>query len=183
MPAYVETLNYILALGTIGTQVAILLIVINLVFNRSANNSVLNFFYKYGFYFAFFVSLSSLALSLFYSEVLGYAACELCIIQRFFIYPQVLLLGITLFKKKKLLITLSAVLAFLGMLVSIYHVYIENGGSSGLACATGAVGIVTCAARYVYEFGYITIPVMALSAQLFILVIWSNHKYISRKLR
>ena len=182
MPAYVETVNTLLALGTIGLQLVVLLIVWNLLFARKGENTVLNFFYKYGFVIGFIVALSSLGLSLFYSEIVGYTACELCIIQRIFIYPQVLFLGLVmLLKKKNLFSNLSGLFAFLGMSVSIYHVYVENGGSSALGCATAEVGKITCAARYVYEFGYITIPVMALTAQVLLLLLWLNHRYIAKK--
>jgi disulfide bond formation protein DsbB len=181
MIEYISTINKLLAISTIVYQVAIVLVVVNLVFFRSTKNSALIFFKKYGLYFAFAIALGSMALSLVYSEIIGYAACELCIVQRFFIYPQVLLLGLALWKPKKLLINLSALLSFLGMLVSIYHVYVENGGSSDLACSTYQVGAVTCAARYIFEFGYITMPVMALTAQVFILLIALNYRYFSKR--
>jgi disulfide bond formation protein DsbB len=181
MPLYVDTFNHLLAIGTIFLQLAIVLIIVNNVFFRSTNNAVLLFFKKYGVYLSFAVALGSMALSLFYSEVIGYTACELCWVQRFFIYPQVLIMGVALFKPKKIIINLSALVAFFGMLVSIYHVYIENGGESSLSCVTGGIGTVSCAARYVYEFGYITIPVMALTAQVFILLIALNHRYFLKK--
>lgn len=181
MPAYVETLNYLLAMGTIAMQVVFVFVLGHLIFKRSNTNPMLMFFHKYGVYFALGIALSSVALSLFYSEVVGFAACELCWVQRFFIYPQVLILGIALWKEKKQLITLSAIVAFAGMLVSAYHIYIENGGASDLACSNYVEGSITCAARYVFEFGYITIPVMALTAQALIVLLMINHRYMSKK--
>lgn len=181
MPAYIETVDRLLAIGTIGLQIAIVVILLSLLFMRSRHNAILIFFNRYGFYFGFIVALSSMALSLFYSEVVGYAACELCIIQRYFIYPQILIFGILIWwKEKKQLINLSGLIAFFGMFVSIYHIYIENGGASNLACSTYVEGSVTCAARYVFEFGYITVPVMALTAQLLIVLLILNHKYMAR---
>ena len=180
MPPYVEIFDKSLALGTIGLQLVIVLLAGTLIFFRSRDNTTLLFFKKYGFYFGFAVALSSMALSLFYSEVVGYAACELCVVQRFFIYPQVLILALAIFwHEKKYLVNISALLAFLGMLVSIYHIYIENGGASNLACTNYVAGSITCAARYVYQFGYITVPVMALTAQVFILLLIVNYKYIN----
>jgi disulfide bond formation protein DsbB len=181
MLEYVPIINKLLAIGMIVLQVASLILLVSIIFKRSASNTVLIFFKKYGVAFAFTVALGSLLLSLLYSEVIGYAACELCIVQRYFIYPQVLLLGMALWKPKKMLINLSALLAFVGMFVSMYHVYVENGGSSDLACSTYQVGAVTCAARYVFEFGYITVPVMALTAQIFILLIALNYRYFSKR--
>lgn len=179
---YIDIINKLLAIGTIGLQVAIVVLLLSLLFVRSHNNPVLVFFNKYGFYFGLAVALSSMALSLFYSEVVGYAACELCVIQRYFIYPQVLIFGILIWwKEKEQLINLSGLVAFFGMFVSIYHIYIENGGASNLSCSTYVEGSITCAARYIFEFGYITIPVMALTAQLFIVLLVLNHKYFSQK--
>ena len=181
MPAYVGTIDKLLAIGTIGLQVAVVVILLSLLFMRNRDNPILIFFNKYGFYFGFVVAVSSMALSLFYSEIVGYAACELCIIQRYFIYPQVLIFGILIWwKEKKKLINLSGLVAFFGMFVSMYHIYIENGGTSNLSCSTYVEGSITCAARYVFEFGYITVPVMALTAQLFILLLILNHKYMAR---
>jgi disulfide bond formation protein DsbB len=181
MPAYVDTFNYVLALGTIVLQALIVFLAFNLVFIRSHTNAVLLYFKKYAFYFGFFIALASMSLSLFYSNVIGFTACELCWTQRLFIYPQVLLFGFALWKDKKNLARVIGAFAFIGMLVSIYHVYIENGGSSALACATGGTAAVSCAARYVYEFGYVTIPVMALTVQIFMLLLVANYLYISGK--
>ncbi len=182
MPAYVEIINKFLATGTIFLQLVVVVFLFNLLFTRSKSNSVLIFFKKYSSYLGFIVAVSSMALSLFYSEVVGYAACELCIIQRFFIYPQVLIFGLILWwKEKKQVINLSAWLAFLGMFVSIYHIYIENGGASNLSCSNYVEGSITCAARYVFEFNYITVPVMALTAQVFILLLILNYKYMSKE--
>jgi len=181
MPQYVEIVNRLLAIGTIGLQITIIVILLSLLFMRSRDNAILRFFNRYGFYFGFIVALSSMALSLFYSDIVGFAACELCWIQRYFIYPQILIFGLIIWwKEKKQLINLSGLVAFFGMFVSIYHIYIENGGASNLACSTYVEGSITCAARYIFEFGYITIPVMALTAQVLILLLILNHKYMAR---
>jgi hypothetical protein len=59
--------------------------------------------------------------------------------------------------------------------------YIERGGVSALPCADPNVTTqVSCATRYIYEFGYITIPVMALTLALLIIAILLNYKYMSR---
>jgi len=180
MPAYVDTFNLLLALGAIVLQIVIVVFLINLIFLRSRDNIILLFFKKYGFYFGFIIAFLSMALSLFYSNVIGFTACELCWAQRLFIYPQVVLYGFALWKDRRNLARVIGIFAFVGMLISIYHVYIENGGSSALACATDNVNAVSCTARYVYEFGYITIPVMALTSQVLMLLLAINYLYISK---
>jgi len=181
MPAYVEIVNKILSLGTIGLQIVIILIVVNLIFFRHLNNKVLFFFKKYTFFFGFLVALSSVLLSLFYSEIVGFPACELCWIQRIFLYPQLVLFGMELYKRERSIVDFSIVFASLGAIVSLYHVYIENGGSSSLGCSAltpAKANEVSCAIRYIYEFGYVTMPIMALTLSLFIISILLNYKYM-----
>jgi disulfide bond formation protein DsbB len=183
MPAYVEVVNKILSLGTIFLQVVVLTLIISLIFFHHRDNKVLIFFKKYTFYFGFLISLGAVFLSLFYSQIVGFPACELCWIERIFLYPQLILFGMELYKRDRSIVDFSIVFAILGTLTSIYHVYVENGGASNLACtATNPLnpGVVSCAVRYVYEFGYITIPIMALTISLFIISILLNYKYMSR---
>ena len=183
MPAYVETINKILSLGIIFLQLIIVLLAVNLIFFRHLNNKVLLFFRKQTFNFGFVVALGAVAFSIFYSGIVGYPPCELCWIERIFLYPQFILFGMELYKRDRSIVDFSIVFAILGTITSIYHIYIENGGSSSLSCAVSNPlnpNQVSCAIRYVYEFGYITLPVMALTLSLFILSILLNYKYMSR---
>lgn len=127
MPAYVETLNQLLSLGTIFLQFAIVALLLNLIFFRSHTNQILIFFKKYTFVIGFLIALTSTMLSLFYSNVVGFPPCELCWINRIFIYPQVILFGMELYKRDKAIVDQTMVLAILSALVSIFHVYVENG--------------------------------------------------------
>jgi len=183
MPAYVEIVNKIFSLGTIFLQALIILVVFNLIFFRHLNNKILLFFKKYTFYFGFFIALGAVLLSLFYSEIVGFPPCELCWIQRIFLYPQLVLFGMELYKRDRSIVDFSIVFATLGSLTSLYHVYIENGGSSSLDCTVldpTKLNQVSCTFRYIYEFGYITMPIMALTLSLFIIAILVNYKYMSR---
>ena len=105
-----------------------------------------------------------------YSEVLGYAPCKLCWIQRIFMYPQVLILGLALFGKHKgsrALVDTSLVLSAIGAVVALYHYLMQLGIIPEGSCA--AIGYsVSCAERFVLQFGYITIPLMAFSAFLLV---------------
>ena len=183
MPAYVEIVNKILSLGTIGLQLVIILLIINLLFFRKYTNKVLIFFKENTFYLGFLVALGAVLLSLFYSEIVGFPPCELCWIQRIFLYPQLVLFSMELYKKERSIIDFSIVFAILGSLTSLYHIYVENGGSSSLGCAALTptnINTVSCATRYIYEFGYVTMPIMALTLSLFIISILLNYKYMSK---
>jgi disulfide bond formation protein DsbB len=180
MPAYLETFNQFLSFGAIALQVAVLVIGVNLLLFRSRTNVVLVFFKKYTFYLGFAVAVSSVALSLFYSDVIGFPPCELCWIQRIFLYPQAILFSMELYKRDRAIVDYSIVLAICGALASLFHIYVEQGGASSLSCATGGPDVVSCATIYVSEFSYVTIPVMALSAAAFILLLLINYKYMTR---
>jgi disulfide bond formation protein DsbB len=183
MPAYVDTVNQIIALGIIFIEALVVFLTITFVFFRSRTNPVLLFFKEYGIVLVFLISLGSVLTSLFYSNVVGFPPCELCWIQRFFIYPQILLSGYLLWRSKtkrtRTVLRTSFIFAIMGSLVSLYHVYIVNGGESSIACANNAAAV-SCTVRYVFEFGYITIPVMALSAGLCILVLLANYRYMTK---
>lgn len=181
MPQYVQTLNTILSLGTILLQALFIAILFVFIFKKSKDSSILKFLARHTFLLVFLLGLSGLLMSLLYSEIIGFPACELCWWQRLFIYPQVLLFGFLLFRPlsnfKKLISSIGVFLATVGSLISIFHIYIEHGGSSSLACAGDSTTAVTCTARYVYEFGYITIPVMALTVSLSIFLLLMIYKY------
>ena len=88
-----------------------------------------------------------------------------------------------LYKKDRSIVDFSIVFATIGSIVSVYHIYIENGGSSNLGCAAlnpTNTNQVSCAIRYIYEFGYVTMPVMALTLSLFIIILLVNYKFISK---
>lgn len=183
MIQYLPILNKILALGTIGIQIFIILVITIFIFYRNVGNKILLLLKQYTFILGFLVAFGAFALSLFYSEIVGYPPCELCWIQRIFLYPQLILFGMELYKKDRSIIDFSLVFAILGSITSIYHIYVENGGTAGLACASinpSSATEVSCAVRYIYEFGYITMPIMSLTMSLFIIFILLNYKYSSK---
>jgi disulfide bond formation protein DsbB len=180
MPIYLDIINKVLSLGTIFLQIVILVILIVLIFFRNRENPLLLFFKRYTFIFGFLGALGAFVLSIFYSDFIGYPPCELCWIQRIFLYPQLILFGMELYKRDRSIIPFSLVFATLGSLVSVYHIYVEAGGTKGLACADPTNGGISCAVRYIYEFGYVTMPSMALTLSLFIIILLVNYKYISK---
>lgn len=109
---------------------------------------------------ALFATLGSLA----YSDIFGYNPCKLCWIQRIFMYPNVIILGIALWKKDTGVALYSMVLASIGGLIAFYH-YLTQLGFDPLNLPCSAIGYSeSCAKVFVLTFGYITIPIMALSA-------------------
>lgn len=114
---------------------------------------------------AFLVALVATAGSLFFSEVAGYEPCRLCWFQRIFMYPEVILLGLAWLKKESKIVDYALSLSLIGGLISLYHNYVYYTEKVADFCGLGAAGF-SCVTRYFTEFGYITIPLMALTAFL-----------------
>lgn len=168
--------NRTLSFGTILSQIFIILSVAYFLFFRKKYPGLKRFLSKNGLLLAFIISLIATSGSLFYSEVAGFVPCELCWFQRIFMYPQVILLGIALIKKEKNIIDYSLGLAVIGFFISLYHNYIYYFNFSNNSCSVGGKGV-SCTIRYVFEFNYITIPMMALTGFILIIIFLLFSKY------
>ena len=103
------------------------------------------------------VALACTAGSLYLSEVAGFVPCRLCWVQRAFMYPAALLLVAALATKNRLFSTIAAILAALGLPVSLFHRYEQAVGELGGVCDASN----PCSSRWINHFGFITIPTMA----------------------
>ena len=119
-------------------------------------------FREYGLYFAWLVALIATAGSLYFSEVRQFVPCALCWFQRVFMYPLALLLGIASFRQDTSVRVYLLPLSVVGGLVALYHVLEQNvpGFAAPTMCQVG----VPCAAKYINWLGFISIPVLALTA-------------------
>jgi disulfide bond formation protein DsbB len=106
--------------------------------------------------------------SLYLSEIANLIPCTLCWYQRIAMYPLVVLLGIAAWRNDHDIRVYVAALAGTGAAIAGYHrliqLFPDLGGS---ACSTG----VPCTAAYFTQFGFVTIPYMALSGFLLILAL------------
>jgi disulfide bond formation protein DsbB len=167
---FLTTVNKILSILTIGSQLFILLGLIQLVFFRKHfNNPVIRFFSKNGLFFALIIAFVATGGSLFYSVAAGFVPCELCWFQRIFMYPLAILLGLACIKKDFKFTLYPSVLAGIGAIISIYHNYVYYSGISLFPCDPFGLEV-SCTKVLVMEFGYITIPLMALTAFILILL-------------
>lgn len=165
----ISDFNYLLALGTVLIQIlAVLLVVVFILRKRETFSGTVAFVAKWGLWIGFLVSLAGTTIAIYYSDVLGFEACYWCYWQRYFLFPQVILLGMAAWKKDAYMADYSIVLSFAGALVALYHHALQMLPGSGLPCpATG----VSCAQRIFFEFGYITYPLMAFSVFAFLIVV------------
>jgi disulfide bond formation protein DsbB len=98
--------------------------------------------------------------SLYYSEIAGYPPCTLCWYQRIAIYPQVVVLGVAAWRRDRTVLLPSGILATIGIAISTWHVIIERNPALAGPCDPSN----PCTLKWVEEFGFLTIPAMALIA-------------------
>ena len=117
---------------------------------------------------AFVVAATATVGSLYLSEVVHLIPCTFCWYQRIAMYPLVVLLGIAAWRQDHGIRIYAATLASIGAVIAAYHRLIQVFPDlSGSSCSTG----VPCTAAYFTEFGFVTIPYMALSSFLLILAL------------
>ncbi|HLR09729.1 MAG TPA: disulfide oxidoreductase [Bacillota bacterium] len=124
------------------------------------------------------LSLVATAGSLFYSEVMGYIPCELCWVQRIFMYPLVVIYGVAAYKRNVAMALPGLFLSGIGMCISIWHYLLQKWPalqSTGEAC-----GPIPCNTEYINYFGFVTIPFLAGVAFIIICIL---HVMLWRKTR
>src|SRR5690625_2033010 len=97
--------------------------------------------------------------SLFYSEIIGYVPCDLCWIQRIFMYPLVIIYGTALIKKEIKIDLSGLILSGIGLCVSIYHYSLQK--APFMKEAGGFCGELPCNLKYLKCCGCISIPFLA----------------------
>jgi disulfide bond formation protein DsbB len=105
--------------------------------------------------------------SLYLSEVAGYLPCALCWYQRIAMYPLTVVLGVAAVRRDRQVWRTAVPIAAIGAAVSVWHIVIERNPALGGPCDPTA----PCSIRWVEEFGFLTLPTMALSAFLAIIVL------------
>lgn len=107
--------------------------------------------------------------SLYYSKVQGYVPCELCWYQRICIYPMAVILGIAAWRRDSSIRIYAIPVLAIGVVISTYHSYIQWWPpSSGTSFCSATA---PCTLKYVNEFGFVTLPFMALSAAVFMITL------------
>lgn len=172
----VRSVTTVLSLLTIGGQIivglALIFVILAKFFHIKVGLWVLTKkrVAKSGLLFALIVALMATLGSLFYSEVALYPPCKLCWYQRIFMYPMVVLLWVAIIRGFSREIRSYCIgLSLVGVTIATYHYYLQRFGDSSVPCST--VGISeSCATREFLYFGYVTIPLMAWTAFLLIML-------------
>lgn len=112
-------------------------------------------------------SLSVLAslITLYYSEILGLVPCGLCWLERTMLYPSAIMLSVAAYLKDRSILRYVLILSIIGAVIALYHHYLQVGGTSVLPCPASGNG--DCAKRVIFEFGFVTFPLMAFAIFFF----------------
>lgn len=169
----VATINHLFGLGTLLMHAAIVaLCAIYIVRARYVwCGAIAKFVHRYAMLAAMYFAFMTVAASLFYSEVLGFAPCGLCWLQRVFLYPQAVLFAVAVWKRdERRIADYSIALSVLGGIIALYHTYIQAGGNVLLPCPAVSLAA-DCARRTFFEFGYVTFPLIGLTSCIFLIVL------------
>ena len=107
--------------------------------------------------------------SLFLSEVLGYPPCVLCWYQRIAMYPLVVVLVVGILRRDRGIHLTVLPLSVIGLAIALYHnlLYIGVIPDAVSVCRAG----ISCTTRFFEWFGFITIPLLSLTAFIVITIL------------
>lgn len=117
---------------------------------------------EYFLYLAWTVALVASLGSLTFSEIFHYPPCTLCWYQRAMMYPMAIILGIAILAKDTKVYRYALPLSVIGLLIAFYHnlLYYKVLPESAAPCVLG----ISCTTTFIEWFGFITIPLLSLSA-------------------
>ena len=105
--------------------------------------------------------------SLYFSEVRNFVPCEYCWYQRIAMYPLALILLIASVRRDKNIIPYALTLSLAGFGISAYHYQLQLFPEQSSSCGLDA----SCTYRWIEVFGFVTIPLLALTSFAFISMI------------
>lgn len=149
--------------GDLAAVAVLILFVLQKTLKISLFKTVKKLVSPYGYYLVFLISLTSTLGSLFFSEVAKFPPCVLCWYQRIFMYPQPLIIYLSILRDEKVLGPYLLLINIVGGIIAAYHSFLMIAPKLNfINCELG--GAVSCTKNFTLYYGYITIPVMSLTA-------------------
>lgn len=117
--------------------------------------------------------------SLYFSEIKHFTPCKLCWYQRILMYPLTIIILVGLKRKDKKVHQYVLPLSVTGFFIAAYHTLLQYGflPEQVAPCSLGA----SCQTRYAGYFGFVTIPLMSLTAFAIITTCMIIYKKINSK--
>jgi disulfide bond formation protein DsbB len=120
-----------------------------------------------GRWLAFLVAAVATGGSLYYSEIAGFLPCEFCWYQRIAMYPLAVILLVAAATGDRRVDRYVVPIAILGAAASVYHYQLQLFPEQATVCSSG----IPCNGRYVEQFDFVSIPLMALCGFVAILAL------------
>jgi disulfide bond formation protein DsbB len=168
-----ETMKLFFAMGAVVANLLTVALLIIGVVGRNKDKSPFEFLRGMTLWLAGAVAIAATVGSLYLSEVVHLIPCKLCWYQRIAMYPLAVLLPVAAWRKDNDFRLYAAIAAVIGLGVATWHRLMQAFPSldSGACAAVGP----PCSAPYIMEFGFVTIPYMAMSSFALILaLLWAN---------
>ncbi len=129
-------------------------------------------------YIAWAQALVATAGSLYFSEIAHFTPCVLCWYQRICMYPLVVILAVGILEKNKHIYKYVLPLSITGLTLALYHnlLYYRILPESTAPCGFG----VPCTAKFFAWFGFVTIPLLSLTAFVVITACMLIYKNVKR---
>jgi disulfide bond formation protein DsbB len=126
-------------------------------------DTIRSLLWGYELWAAFVVSAVATGGSLVFSEIANYVPCELCWFQRICMYPLSIATLLMALRNDHRAAVYLLPLPVVGAAISTYHLLVENRiVDEAASCRLSAPG--GCATKWIEEFGYMTIPMLTLTA-------------------
>jgi len=177
MNSLTENLNLVTSLGAVIGQVALVLLFMSWLFayvsgddTWSLTQKIVREYSNWIMPVSFVIVAIAVLASLLYSEVIGFVPCELCWWQRVLMYPQLIILGLAVWKKTKDAAIYCLTLSSIGAVVAGYHFYGQSFNPNALPACDIIAGATSCAVKYFAEFGFVTLPLMAFTTFVLIMI-------------
>jgi disulfide bond formation protein DsbB len=154
-----------LALATFAaTAVVVVLWLVARVNPDSAAGQLFADIQSYALWLAWVVAAVTTLGSLYYSLIAHFEPCELCWYQRICIYPLSVVLLIGAIRRDNGIWRYALPPALVGIVIAAYHSQLQAFPSQQTFCSQTN----PCTIRYVWQFGFVSLPLMDLAALLFI---------------
>ena len=163
-----EQVSKFVAVLSLGCWVGLLGIVVLLLTRRlrpAAVESLIVGLREVALWLAALVAIGCTMGSLYYSEIAGFVPCDLCWYQRICMYPLTATLLVGAIRRDRGVWRFIVAPAGVGVIIAAYHTQLQAFPAQKSFCPT----TVPCTIRYVWEFGFVSLPFMALTGFCFIL--------------
>ncbi len=118
---------------------------------------------------SFILSLAAILGSLYYSAIAEIIPCALCWWQRAFMCPLIFLFGYALYHKDTHILPYTNTLSIAGGVIALYHILLPLVESIPVICDVASTA--SCVDQPIVALGYITIPVMSLTAFIVLILL------------